>query len=121
MRLSALSKTWIFDLDGTVLRHNGHKSPEGDFILDGAKEFFDNLSPDDFVVFITSREQIYADCTEAFLKKNGIRWNHIIYGAPVGERILINDTKPSGLPTAYAVNTARNIFMDCEIQIDREL
>ena len=38
MTLSTLSKTWIFDLDGTIVKHNGYKidgyDTANDFKLD---------------------------------------------------------------------------------------
>jgi 23S rRNA G2445 N2-methylase RlmL len=54
--------------------------------------------------------------TERFLAENGIRYDHIICNAPFGERILINDSKPSGLQTAVAVNIDRDTFqLKCEV------
>lgn len=41
-----------------------------------------------------------------------MRYDGIIFGAPYGERILINDRKPSGLAMAIAVNAQRDRFMD---------
>ena len=35
--LSTLSKTWIFDLDGTLLKHNGYKTDGEDSLLEGVK------------------------------------------------------------------------------------
>jgi len=56
--------------------------------------------------------------TETFLLDNGIRFAHVIYNAPFGERILINDRKPSGLDTAIAVNTDRDVFCPVAFEID---
>ena len=63
------------------------------------------------VIFVTSRKKEYAHITEEFLKNNGITYDYIIYEAPYGERILINDKKTSGLKTAYAFNILRNDIM----------
>ena len=41
--------------------------------------------------------------------ENQIRYNKIIYDMPNGERILMNDIKPSGLKTAYSYNLDRDI------------
>ena len=59
--------------------------------------------------------------TEKFLQKQGIRYDHIIYEAPYGERILLNDDKPSGLKMAYAVCTERNEVERIQIQRDESL
>lgn len=120
-RISSLGKTWIFDLDGTVVKHNGYKLDGHDTLLEGAKEFFDALPKGDMVIFVTARLSEYKELTEDFLNKSGISHDAIIYGVPFGERILINDTKPSGLETAIAINTKRDKFMMEEFIIDEQL
>ena len=37
--LSTLPKTWVFDLDGTIMKHNGYKFDGYDTLLNGAKEY----------------------------------------------------------------------------------
>lgn len=109
--LSSLPHTWIVDIDGTILKHNGHKE-DGDVLLQGVREFWDAIPPEDVIILMSAREQFYEDQTVEFLSKNGIRYDHVIFGVPKGERILINDTKPSGLTTAYAVNVIRDGGLD---------
>lgn len=104
---SDLNKTWIFDLDGTLLKHNGYKNG-GEQLLPGVKEFFSKISKDDRIIILTARDIKYQQITEKFLKDSGIRFDHIIYDLPIGERILFNDKKPSGLKTAYAYNLDRD-------------
>ncbi len=106
--LSQLSHTWILDLDGTILKHNGYKIDGVDTFLPGAKEFLLKIPAKDMIIFVTARESKYRETTENFLKSNGVRYNHIIFDAPNGERILINDDKPSGLKMGYAVNLNRD-------------
>ena len=45
----------------------------------------------------------------------------IIYDLPNGERLLINDKKPSGLNTAIAISTERDIFPLINIKIDNNI
>ena len=108
IEMSALPKTWLLDLDGTIVKHNGYKLDGKDSLLDGAKEFLSQIQDNDMVIFITSRKEEYRSITEEFLNNNNIRYDHIIFEAPYGERILINDDKPSGLKMAYAVEIERN-------------
>jgi hypothetical protein len=61
------------------------------------------------------------DITESFLAGHNIKYDHIIFGAPPGERILINDCKPSGLETAVAVNIARDAAMELTVEVDEKL
>ena len=119
--VSPLGKTWVLDLDGTVVKHNGYKLDGHDTLLPGAKAFFADIGPEDMVVFITSRTEEYQAMTEEFLQENGIRYDAILYGAPYGERILVNDRKPSGLATAIAVNTDRDVFMDAVFEVNEGL
>jgi 23S rRNA G2445 N2-methylase RlmL len=121
IKVSSLGKTWILDFDGTIVKHNGYKLDGMDTFLPGALKFLRELPMDDMVVFITSRHQKYAVNTESFLNKYGIRYDAILYNAPYGERILINDKKPSGLVTAIAINTERDIFMDVKFGEDNQL
>lgn len=106
--LSTLGHTWILDLDGTIVKHNGYKIDGVDTFLPGSKEFLSSLPDKDMVIFLTSRKEEYREITENFLEENNIRYDHIIYGAPYGERILINDDKPSGLKMSVAITGERD-------------
>ena len=119
--LSPLPKTWILDLDGTILKHNGYKTDGHDTLLEGARGFLSTIRNDDMVIFVTSRTKEYSIPTEKFLHENKIRFDHIIYGAPYGERILVNDDKPSGLCTAYAVRVKRNTPSLPQFMINEEI
>lgn len=117
--LSTLGKTWILDLDGTFVKHNGYKIDGTDTFLPGAKEFLQQLPQEDMILFVTSRKTQYQAITEAFLAKHQIRYHQIIFDAPYGERIVINDAKPGGLQTAVAINTNRDEFTGINIIIDQ--
>lgn len=119
--VSALPKTWILDLDGTVVKHNGYKLDGHDTLLPGAKEFLTGIPKEDMIIFITSRTGDVRTITVNFLRENNIRYDHIIFGVPYGERILVNDRKPSGLAMAVAVNPKRDAFMDIKFEVDKSL
>lgn len=118
--LSPLPKTWIFDLDGTLVIHNGYLKGK-DIVLAGVKKFFSKIPESDFILILTARDEKNKKQIEQFLFENGLRFDQIIYGVPVGERILFNDRKPSGLQMAYAVNSDRNQWSDLEVEIDQDL
>lgn len=120
-RISPMGHTWIFDLDGTLLKHNGYLMEGEDTLLEGAQEFFHQLSEKDIVILLTSRKETYRKETESFLQKNGIRYDYILFDIPYGERILVNDRKPSGLQTAYGINTERDCFMKDQFIVDEEI
>lgn len=118
--LSPLGHTWLLDLDGTLVKHNGYKEG-GDVLLPGVKEFIASLPESDMIIIITARKQEYKDITEKFLKDNGIRYNHIVFEAPYGERIVINDKKPSGLSVSVAINTERDEAWGIKYVVDKNL
>ena len=117
MEISKLPKLWLFDLDGTLVKHNGYLIDGKDTLLDGAKEFLDNISKEDKIFIITARKKKYAFKTKRFLKKYKIRFDKIFFDMPVGERILINDKKPKGLLTSVAINTVRDQFMNEKFEV----
>lgn len=105
---SDLNKTWIFDLDGTLVVHNGYKTGV-DTLLPGVKQFFQNtIKTGDYVLILTARKSEYKDITEKFLFDNGIFYDRIIYDLPYGERFLFNDEKESGLITSYCFSLKRD-------------
>ena len=108
--LSTLPKTWIFDLDGTLLKHNGYKIDGKDTLLDGAKAYIDGIPQEDKIIIFTSRTDEYKQMTLQFLNENNIRYDEILFNMPMGERIVVNDRKPSGIDMAVALNTDRDIF-----------
>ena len=73
------------------------------------------------VILVTSRTEDDRETTERFLKKNGVRYDHIIFGAPAGERILVNDDKPGGLVTSIGVRAQRDKWVDIVIREDDSL
>ena len=109
VELSRQPKTWIIDIDGTVFRHNGYLTTEGDVILPGVKDFFlTKVQKDDYILFITARDEKYRKKTIEALRYNNIHFDGIIFSAPKGERVVINDTKPKGMVTAHAIPVERD-------------
>lgn len=119
--VSLLPKTWILDLDGTLVKHNGYKIDGYDTLLPGTWEFLSNIKAEDTVIILTSRTDEYRDATLSFLETNGIRYDHIIFNMPFGERIVVNDRKTSGLGMAVAINTVRDKIADIHIVRDEKL
>lgn len=108
-------KTWFIDFDGTLVLHKSHMS-NNDFILSSTKDFFTKVvREDDYVIITTARSHEDKTRIEKFLIKHNIKWNLILCGLPTGSRILINDRKPDGTPTAYAHNLNRDEGIDLSI------
>ena len=120
IKLSPLPKTWLLDVDGTIVKHNGHLNG-GDELLEGVTEFFQNIPPKDKIILLTSREHKYRQDLIDFLNRHKLRFDELICGLPMGERILINDRKNSGLQTAYAINKKRDEPLETAWYIDKDL
>ena len=118
IHLSKMPKTWILDLDGTIVRHDGPFLDGEDSFLPGAKEFLEQISSEDMIIFLTARTEDEKAHTLRFLKGQKVRYDYIIFGAGRGERILINDKKRDGLLTAHAINTDRDTFCQLDFIMD---
>jgi hypothetical protein len=102
-----LNHTWFIDLDGTILNHNGYLNGD-DGLLPGVKELWAAIPAGDFIVITTGREEAYKESSLKILTDNGLRYDHAIFGLPLGERIVVNDDKPCGMQTAIAWPIERN-------------
>jgi len=101
-------KTYIFDLDGTILKYNLIFTEDRDELLPGVKDLWNTFNSDDMIILTTARSEKFKDQTIQFLNDNNIRFNHIIFDLPRGERVLINDKKPDVDVTAIAINVERD-------------
>lgn len=119
--LSELAHTWILDLDGTLVKHNGYKLDGEDSFLDGAEEFLADINEDDMIILLTSRTEDMRQETEAFLKKHHVRYDALLCNAPYGERIVINDDKPSGLRMAIAIEKERDAALNITPVVNEKL
>lgn len=112
----AFSKTdsgrvWFLDLDGTIFVHNKYLSLEKDELdelLPGALEFFSRVNNNDKIIIVSSRSDNFKEITIRSLKHYDIRYDYLLFNMPKGPRILINDRKPDGTKTSYALNLTRN-------------
>jgi len=82
--LSHLAHLWLIDIDGTIVKHNGHLE-SGDELLPGVKAFWDQIPEGDHIVLLTARDQAYTDQTVELLRVNDLRYNQILFGLPTGD------------------------------------
>ena len=95
---------------GDARRHNGYLLDGEDTLLPGVREYLSEIPISDRVLIFTSRTEEYRERTVCFLDTYGIRYDGILFNMPVGERIVVNDRKPSGLDMAVAMNVNRDTF-----------
>ena len=60
------------------------------------------------IILTTARRESLREKTEQDLSKLGIPYDNLIMGISKGQRIIINDKRPSGEETAFAINVERD-------------
>jgi hypothetical protein len=109
-----MNKTFFCDIDGTLLKHHGHSClhkammspPE---ILPNVIETLDNWKYNEHCIILTTgRPESMRRITEEQLEKVGIFYDMLIMGLPHGERIVVNDNKPTLSETAIGITVERN-------------
>ena len=123
IKLSNLPKTWIFDIDGTLVLHNGHISNENEDFLVGVESFLaENIEKDDVILLTTSRTKEESSLIFEKVKQICNCDVRVISSLPFGERLLFNDDKPSGLKTAHAINLQRDSGLEnVIIRVDQSI
>ena len=78
-------KAVVFDLDKTVLVHNGKRSPfdwsdlSGDTPIEGIKSIINSFyNSSIYIIFLTGRPESSRRNTESWLKDNKIKYNSLI-------------------------------------------
>ena len=104
------SKTIFCDLDGTLVKHcNPVEIQDPNLKLEVLKGTHEKLRDWDnkgyTIIITTGRKESRPKCKTI---TKGILYDALIMGFGGGERILINDRKTDGTPTALAINLPRN-------------
>ena len=105
-----MSKTIFCDIDGTLVKHQERLPPlQQTIVLDGtADKLIEWVRKVYKLILVTGRRESARKMTEKELAKNGILYDHLIMGAGVGERIIINDKTPDGKDSCSAINLTRD-------------
>tara|TARA_Y100000296_G_C5175748_1_gene259933 strand:+ start:1325 stop:2128 length:804 start_codon:yes stop_codon:yes gene_type:complete len=106
-------KTIFCDIDGTLLKHHGDlflQITEYPELLDGVKDKLTEWDRKGYnIILVTGRRECSRKETEEQLARVGIFYDQLIMGIGAGERVLINDLKPTVNTTmAHAINIERN-------------
>jgi len=114
-------KTIFCDIDGTLVKHDPPSlTCRPDYkmqLLDGTIEKLLDWDKKGYnIILTTGRKEGFRKLTEKQLSEAGIFYDLLIMGIGGGCRYVINDTKPDGNNSAFAINTVRNIgIKDIEI------
>lgn len=99
-----MPQTIFCDIDGTVVDHSDQTK-----LLPGVKEQFKKWVHEECMIILTTgRKESLRDSTVAMLAQHGLPYDLLIMGLPRGERIVINDRKPTGEATVGCYNPYRN-------------
>lgn len=106
-------KTIICDIDGTLVEHVNPATAANlshDIkLLHGTLEKLMEWEANGYkIILLTGRKESMRNVTETQLSKVGIFYDQLIMGVGGGVRYLINDYKPSGEESAFAINVKRN-------------
>ena len=108
-----LPKTLIIDIDGCIFEHKGQGASNQwgspGRVLKGTIEFFDKAEKQGCcIILMTARKESCRKTLEYELRRANLFWDKLIMGVPHGERILINDIKDGGTPSARSFEIKRN-------------
>jgi ribonucleotide monophosphatase NagD (HAD superfamily) len=108
-------KTIICDIDGTLIDHQapGTRNFKEPSLLPGVMKKFQEWDAKGYnIILITGRRESARLETEKQISGFGLFYDQLIMGVGGGERILINDVKPTGQRTAFAINVDRDKGLD---------
>jgi len=112
--IDMIPKTIIIDIDGCIFEHRGRGACNqwiggGNKMLKGTQRFFDKAEKEGCcIILMTARKESCRKTLEHELRHAGLFWDKLIMGVPHGERILINDIKDGGTPSARSFEIKRN-------------
>ena len=106
-------KTIFCDIDGTLVKHDPpsltSKLNYKMELLEGTiKKLLEWDKKGYNIILTTGRKESLRKVTEQQLTEVGIFYNYLLMGIGGGTRYLINDNKPEGTKSAFAINLERN-------------
>ena len=105
-------KTLFIDIDGTILEHKGTFSDislKEASLLPGVRERMNEWCSKEYTIILTTaRRESLRSVTVGQLEKLGIPYDSLIMGISKGGRFIINDRRPNGNDTAFAINVDRD-------------
>ena len=113
-------KTLFIDIDGTILKHQGTFSEismkEATLLPDARDRLNEWCSKEYKIILTTGRRESMRKTTELQLGRLGIPYDQLVMGLSKGNRIVVNDRRPNGDDTAFAINVNRDYGLgDIEI------
>lgn len=105
--------TIICDIDGTLVYHTtpdqASKPTYKMQMIEGTIDKLLEWERNGYrIILLTGRKESLRDVTIQQLKEHGIFYDQLIMGVGGGKRYLINDCKPNGEYSAYAINIERD-------------
>lgn len=106
-------KTIFCDIDGTLVKHDPPSlTAKPDYkmeVLEGTIEKLMEWDKKGYnIILTTGRKESLRKTTEEQLSSIGIFYDQLVMGIGGGDRIVVNDDKPDGRQTAFAINLERN-------------
>jgi len=104
--------TLFIDIDGTLFKHQGTFSDicmKEATLLPNVREKMNEWCAKEYkIILTTARRESMRSITEMQLSRLGVPYDILVMGISKGHRIIINDRRPSGDKTAFAINVGRD-------------
>ena len=106
-------KTIICDIDGTLVKHSKPSTVANTVyrmeLLPGTLAKLEEWEAKGYrIILLTGRKESMRRVTEKQLRDVGIFYDQLIMGVGGGVRYIVNDIKPNGSESAFAINVERN-------------
>jgi len=105
-------KTFFIDIDGTLVSHKNNLynmvMNDMEVLPSVIDKFLEWRKDGHYIVLTTARAEGVRYSTEKQLSKVGIFYDKLVMGLTNGQRVLINDTKSDGVPSAVAYSITRD-------------
>lgn len=107
------AKTIICDIDGTLVEHGMPSvvsTPKYKMkLLPGTLSKLEEWEAKGYrIILLTGRKESMRRVTEKQLRDVGIFYDQLVMGVGGGVRYIVNDNKPNGSESAFAINVERN-------------
>ena len=101
------------DIDGTLVKHDPPSlTAKLDYKMEALEGTIEKLMEWDKkgynIILTTGRKESLRKTTEEQLSRIGIFYDKLVMGIGGGDRIVVNDNKPDGRQTAFAINLERD-------------
>lgn len=97
-------------MDGVICYWKNDNYNKNEVLIMDNVNFLKNLIKENNIKIVLTTARSKKKCKQVLrlLKHQGLNFNKCVYDLGVGQRLVINDKKSTGLKSAFSLNTERN-------------